>query len=369
MARPTYSSLVAMCIPAEGLHPLGPLVTNTAGDAAATRLRRRPPPRLSPPSILAPEEGVGFQNSLSSTARAARRRRAPLAAAAPQSTLRLVGRCAPRRAPTSDRWRTARRVAPRTRGVVGERVELRAEAPLERELRLDVLAPASWIRVPLGRSPADAARRLPRDPLRRRLLAALCPARAAGQRRAPRHPRRRAAAAAVGRRGRRRVVARGAAARRCGSERRGGRRGRAGRRRRGGAAPRRRRSARRRRRRAAGGSLAELLPRERLRRGGAPCRARSSPRGSSPGRAPPRVGAWPRRGPARAAARGWSGAASARRASSVAPRRARVELALYLQVSLGEEVGRRLWSRTPPSGAAHAEWRTNSEAWRPKTPM
>ena len=57
MDRPTYSSLVAMCIPAEGLHPLGPLVaTNTASDppaptAAATAVS------VSPPSFWRPRKG------------------------------------------------------------------------------------------------------------------------------------------------------------------------------------------------------------------------------------------------------------------------------------------------------------------------
>ena len=57
MDRPTYSSLVAMCIPAEGLHPLGPLVaTNTASDppepaAAAAAVS------VSPPSFWRPRKG------------------------------------------------------------------------------------------------------------------------------------------------------------------------------------------------------------------------------------------------------------------------------------------------------------------------
>jgi hypothetical protein len=64
MDRPTYSSLVAMCIPAEGLHPLGPLVAtntqNTTGDAAGD-----PPAATaaaatasrSPPSFWRPRKG------------------------------------------------------------------------------------------------------------------------------------------------------------------------------------------------------------------------------------------------------------------------------------------------------------------------
>ena len=66
MDRPTYSSLVAMCIPAEGLHPLGPLVaTNTTGDAAGDPPDAAGDPpaataaaaTVSPPSFWRPRKG------------------------------------------------------------------------------------------------------------------------------------------------------------------------------------------------------------------------------------------------------------------------------------------------------------------------
>ena len=58
MDRPTYSSLVAMCIPAEGLHPLGPLVaTNTTGDAAGDPPAATAAATVSPPSFWRPRKG------------------------------------------------------------------------------------------------------------------------------------------------------------------------------------------------------------------------------------------------------------------------------------------------------------------------
>ena len=60
MDRPTYSSLVAMCIPAEGLHPLGPLATNTAGDAAGdspAATAAAATASRSPPSFWRPRKG------------------------------------------------------------------------------------------------------------------------------------------------------------------------------------------------------------------------------------------------------------------------------------------------------------------------
>ena len=57
MDRPTYSSLVAMCIPAEGLHPLGPLVaTNTASDPPAATAADAAV-SVSPPSFWRPRKG------------------------------------------------------------------------------------------------------------------------------------------------------------------------------------------------------------------------------------------------------------------------------------------------------------------------
>ena len=58
MDRPTYSSLVAMCIPAEGLHPLG----SARGDEHGRRRRRRPhrrrpPSQSAPPSFWRPRKG------------------------------------------------------------------------------------------------------------------------------------------------------------------------------------------------------------------------------------------------------------------------------------------------------------------------